>query len=387
MFCRPSAAHRHQYSAVLILGLLTGLLLISCSAPPEMDSGDDSVTPDEVTAEDIAVAFHGLALDADGRLLRDVPPQALAAYHQRNNQNLAELAHTAPLMDIDRDGTADDEEEEVPVDEEEPPEVAEPPPAPPPPAPPPRRMSAYMRDCDRNKVPLPPPWGDPAWQRQGVLPPDLTFAGQAGQTTEVWAYNDPGGKGVCMALPRKNAAGEIELLGIICQSKETGKACFWDNIDAATGNRITGAATAGMDPADIEDGSSLSENCTGCHRGDNAFVIHPDTPLELPAPFDIDPDQPYTPVSGTPPRPGWVNPPSPLPLAGTQCTMCHDMPQLTAAYCRTVLKKALEKTMPPEDTTTNPATPAGTWDPDYRGDVTKLAKKCKDDFGVDLGVP
>lgn len=35
-----------------------------------------------------------------------------------------------------------------------------------------------------------------------------------------------------------------------------------------------------MEPANIQGGNELVENCTNCHRGKNAFVVHPGSPLD-----------------------------------------------------------------------------------------------------------
>lgn len=115
------------------------------------------------------------------------------------------------------------------------------------------------------------------------------------------------------ALPLKHE-GDISVLGIICQSRRTGKACFWDNIDIsaerdAGGNfpRITGEGVI-LRIAEIKNGSNLAENCTLCHRGSNAFLIHPNTVLGTP--LNRLPDVRYSPIG----QPQWTNPPAFSPL-------------------------------------------------------------------------
>ncbi len=139
----------------------------------------------------------------------------------------------------------------------------------------PATATQYMKDCDAAGVPLPPKWGDPAWVKKGNL--SKVFASKL-PTTEVWVAQSPAG--VCYALPRKDAGGTIKLLGQICQNQTTGKTCFWDNKSPTDGS--TGlAVTNGMGPENMAGGDKLKENCTECHRGDNAFIIHPETALEL----------------------------------------------------------------------------------------------------------
>lgn len=211
----------------------------------------------------------------------------------------------------------------------------------------------YMRECRRQGVPVPPNWGDPAWTKVGVLDPKYTFSAGADGPTEVWAFEDGQIPGVCLALPRiEQATQEVLLLGIICQGEETGKACFWDNIDIKTGTRLEGPAVEGMRISMIQDGNLLGENCTNCHRGFNAFPIHPNTTLDLRGKYAITPDKRYEPISD---QSTWGNP-KPL-LDGQQpCATCHELPELAdsngtsqdlpSAYCGTVLAKAANLTMP-----------------------------------------
>lgn len=139
-----------------------------------------------------------------------------------------------------------------------------------------RARETYIQDCMTNNVPIPPDWPDARWVGHGRL--NTTFVNVPnGVSTEVFTYESPGDQGRCYALPRKNAEGGYEALGVICQSKETGKACFWDNIDAL-GIPITGQDIT-FKIADVQNGYSLGENCTNCHRGRNVFMIHPETPL------------------------------------------------------------------------------------------------------------
>ena len=293
-----------------------------------------------------------------------------------------------------------------------------------------RTKSPYMTECSNatNDVPLPPDWkNDPienaalGWQFRGRLDNSLVFAattappappgGVVTPITEVWAYSDP--KGVCMALPRKKGAGNdtIELLGIICQSERTGKACFWDNIRSTAssagpaGQRLRDALSDNMKISEIQGGRELRENCTQCHRGNNVFMIHPHSPLALkaspppgsttfPAPsglsaLDTNPQRRYQPIptgrmSGLPGEPvtPWENPPATNLTAGA-CANCHEIPALTENYCETLFNSVVaEKTMPPRR---NFGDPLRDWEtiPAFRNSVHEIARKCRDDHGAD----
>lgn len=236
--------------------------------------------------------------------------------------------------------------------------------------------TTYANTCRENNVPVPPDWPSGptgSWTRlTPALPWQYNFL-QSGPDTEVWTYEPPllpsgdapPNEGLCYALPRKHEE-HISLLGIICQSKRTGKACFWDNIDIGaerdeSGNfpRITGADVV-LRIAEIKNGSNLAENCTACHRGSNAFLIHPNTVLGTP--LNRQPDTRYSPIGQS----SWSNPPPFSPLGSGRCASCHEIAEPTPNYCR-ILEQAADLTMPtptwpvqwnPSSTTVVPA--AGT---------------------------
>jgi hypothetical protein len=218
-----------------------------------------------------------------------------------------------------------------------------------------RLTSRYIADCRANEVPIPPDWPTGDWKNRGFLPAEFIFASQD-KAAEVWTY-EAVGRGLCYALPRTKVneitkKNEILLLGIICQSKSTGKACFWDNRDARTGVQIvrTLPLQGPYRIARLQGGDTLIENCTACHRGDNAFIIiNPDeTPLGEPS--DRNPDVRYDPISG---QANWSNPPAFSPKgSGGACAGCHEIPALNPEICG-FLREAADRTMP------NTAAPAG----------------------------
>jgi len=217
-----------------------------------------------------------------------------------------------------------------------------------------RDSEVYVRQCRDAGVPIPPEWPtDAAWRNRGNLPWRYNFL-QSGPDTEVWTYEAPSNQGICYALPRRSGA-DVALAGIICQSKPTGKACFWDNIDAATGRRISGPSIK-LRVAELENGATLAENCTDCHRGGNAFLVHPETPLGLGA--NRFPDVRYQPIG----RAAFVNPSPPMAEIGDgECSGCHEVGAPTTSYC-VVLSFAADLTMPRASNPANWTTPRAPYD-------------------------
>lgn len=200
----------------------------------------------------------------------------------------------------------------------------------------------YITACAREGVPIPPDWPDDQW---GEPRGTLTFNFIGGDAT-VYTYTDPSKPehdGICYALPRLYSDGRF-LVGVICQSNVTGKACFWDNIDRDTGRRLTTGEPVRI--GYVKDGYTLHENCTGCHRGDNVFNIHPGTALEIPDAGWTSPRVRYSALG----RDVFVNPPPitlPAPPDGQlSCTGCHGLPRTSSQYCESVLRPAAEQTMP-----------------------------------------
>jgi hypothetical protein len=227
--------------------------------------------------------------------------------------------------------------------------------------------TTYLDECRSNQVPTPPDWPDSVrWVSRGALDPSFNFIGST--DTRVYTYNDA--NGVCYALPRV----ESGLMGIICQSQATGKACFYDNIDRDTGTRIDWR-TSPLTMAHLKNGSELSENCTNCHRGDNVFLIHPGSTLQVPG-LDANPAIRYTPIGQS----NWSNPGPlampPPPEGQESCTGCHDLPDPldgeSNPYCR-LLQWAAQNTMPPGE---GPAGwPARSGSP-YEAHIAFLQSRC-----------
>ncbi len=199
----------------------------------------------------------------------------------------------------------------------------------------------YIKDCRAAGVPIPPDWPDERWKYQGTL--TFTFIEQGREETKVYAYLDPELKGACIALPRIND-GKIEPLGFICQGYESGRACFWDNISRKSGTKLRGPEDElSFKIADIQGGDVLADNCTECHRGENAFMIHPQTPLQLPAPYETRTYRRYDPLG----QADWSNPPyHDFPDGdAAACEACHKVPQLHLRFCA-LLVSAADYSMP-----------------------------------------
>jgi hypothetical protein len=213
----------------------------------------------------------------------------------------------------------------------------------------------YVQTCADNGVPAPPDWPGAGWAPLQRLDYNLNLL-QSGTDTKVAIHEVTSGpqEGLCIGLPRTNGSFTT-LFGIICQSKQTGKACFYDNIDQS-GRRISGfESSLSLRISDLQNGDTLTENCTDCHRGGNAFLVTPGTPLQNPLGRPL---VRYSPVSS---QPAWVNPAwhtqgSTGPTGAVRaCAVCHEIPEPSRAYCDRVLEQAARRTMP------NPTGPAGWW--------------------------
>ncbi|WP_424967061.1 hypothetical protein [Dinoroseobacter sp. S375] len=216
----------------------------------------------------------------------------------------------------------------------------------------------YMRSCGADDVPVPPDFSTNSskWTFQGNLASTLIVQGQ---TAAVYTYASPSVRGSCIALPR-GSGGPSNVAGVICQSAETGKACFWDNLEKGTGDIIPFGNNAVIKIREMQDATELSQNCTSCHRGNNVFNISPDDPTwcrllrggkpgakcsTLSGPnaanftTEVDPGvlplsvpgtnppvlhSRYTPLSGAPARPGWVN--NTGPGCGSACHLGPNAP-------------------------------------------------------------
>jgi len=196
----------------------------------------------------------------------------------------------------------------------------------------------YIEQCEAAGVPIPPNFSPNSsdWTHQGPLTTKLILSSR---DANVWTWHESGQRGACVALPR-GVGGNSDAAGIICQSATTGNACFWDNRRRGTGAIIPWAAET-LIINQMQDGSELATNCTGCHEGNNVFLVSPEDPtwcrllrggqpssacsaidgtdisnFTLAVETEINSvnvpntsihHSRYTPISGSPPRAGWVN--------------------------------------------------------------------------------
>jgi len=219
----------------------------------------------------------------------------------------------------------------------------------------------YVKLCRDQGVPIPPTWepenennkdrGD--WRFIGTQ--NLNFASSA-PVSEVYAV-DTGTQGepngLCIALPRIQN-GEIGLLGVICHSRENGKACFWDNESIALDEQVELSEFIGGN--DLPGGGNT---CSDCHAGENPYVVHPGTAIDLGAAQDSPVwHEPLVPASW-PQNPGPTSLLNFIPLGPNDedCRQCHvqndagRFPEVgeLSLYCSTVLTNALNVTMPGND--------------------------------------
>jgi hypothetical protein len=231
--------------------------------------------------------------------------------------------------------------------------------------------TAYVADCRAHSVPIPPDWAETGtpWVLQGPLTQNLL---EPGEFAGVWTYSDPSARGACIALPR-GTGNSGSLAGIICQSATTGHACFWDNkLRSDPGQQPIGWSGVRLVISQLHDGTSLSENCTSCHRGNNVFLISPDDPTwakvlrgplsgpstgtfttQVEKSSDEQGGHPrYIPITTLPERPGWQN-----PFASGGCAgACHEFHALPVA-------NPIPTPMPPDcarPSTTDPSRCYGT---------------------------
>jgi len=317
----------------------------------------------------------------------------------------------------------------------------------------PANGQAYINKCEREKVPIPPPWGrlkrdaqsgQPArngWVKRGRLPANRVFIAPEFQPAEVWDYQTD--QGLCMALVRfesdelarergadtdesSRLTKEIREIGIICQSRITGKACFWAAHDRKRGEHILGDDLVGLHPRDMLDGDHPLTRpvCTECHRGSNVFIWRPGSKLINDAGKEVeyspdtfhDPDENeprYMPVA-TPriserdghkgadgqARRVWQNE-GQLELDIAECGLCHSFADVTKSWCESVLKPALgqgrdaivegrrvkpARTMPiNSDHELIESEPGKDWRDDYRNDLQTLTELCQA-FDINLMV-
>jgi hypothetical protein len=276
----------------------------------------------------------------------------------------------------------------------------------------------YVDQCRAAGVPIPPDWTSPLWIKKGGLDaplapnqsPDKTFISE-NAFAEVFYATSSNPVGVCVALPRFTTQGgnNAVLLGIICQGKVTGNACFWDNSRDTTNDGVKNgrgftigrnqfvpivSTTGGLSfsgGADLE--GATGGACTTCHAGENAFIVHPGTALDLGDGL-MKPDRWYTPIVPGP----WPDNPGPsnqldavmLGAGDRSCLNCHGpgghrFPQFStelkdenggSAYCGTggEIDEALRLTMPAFQSPSS-FVPAAT-DPAFAKHVAAIRAAC-----------
>jgi predicted outer membrane protein len=134
--------------------------------------------------------------------------------------------------------------------------------------------STYEQDCLAAGVPVPPAWGGAGWTDNGLLKNPFIVADKLALVF-YWSSESP--RGTCIALPRWKEGGTISPLGIICHGVDTSKACFWDKASVDWGAQVPIAQFTQGNTPDIAAGGK----CTDCHAGENPFIIHPNTALDL----------------------------------------------------------------------------------------------------------
>ncbi|HKY40378.1 MAG TPA: discoidin domain-containing protein [Polyangiaceae bacterium] len=261
----------------------------------------------------------------------------------------------------------------------------------------------YLDQCGDADVPIPPVWNyedafhganGTQWVNAGVL--DNEFI-SGGLVAEVFYYQSANPQGVCIALPRSEMDASnipvpdgIQLLGVICQGTVSSAACFWDGknvdrfdtlnfteqclmVDGASGTQYITAAgkPCFIGGTDLAAPNATGGTCTDCHRGENAFILHPATVLGLNIPNRM-PDDWYDPIVDA----SWPQNPGPTTLLDNVpdddgCLLCHNrlaptaifggrFPELSSGdpFCNVALTTSFGRTMPhPIDPSAPPPVP------------------------------
>ncbi len=219
--------------------------------------------------------------------------------------------------------------------------------------------AAYFAECANAGVPTPPDWGSSQWTDNGELTTEFI---SGGLRARVFYRHSTSPEGVCYALPRDDGS-DIVLLGVICMGKQSSNVCFWDNQENDTQFDIPLGDSVPL--ADFSGGAELLGGqggiCTTCHSGENPYVIHPGSALDLSGiGVPTMPDNWYDPLV----HPNWPQNAGPLTIfdgvppgpGEQQCTACHvqgnagRFPKISSVingWCTNVLERALTLTMPP----------------------------------------
>ena len=255
---------------------------------------------------------------------------------------------------------------------------------------------AYRDLCTQtHRVPVPNRVLDSSWENHGEITIDFASMSVTRNNTmsptlepELWSWKTPPGDpnpGYCVALPRWETDvadafyNRALVFGIICVSRTTSHACFFDNAAPDKMERYRDHSISRF-----IGGADLYPNgqgvCSGCHAGYNPIVVHPhdDAFRQLNAyhqPDGLNPPSRYTPVIPQAPtgQDEWPDNPNSLtalppgnPMQDS-CLRCHvvggtdgagplprfwELPRDT--FCQSVLQPAIE-----QDPLAGPSNPVG----------------------------
>ena len=123
----------------------------------------------------------------------------------------------------------------------------------------------YQQDCLDAGVPVPDKLFDDKWVRLGLYGHQEQFG-----KTELSIYRNEAPAGFCLSTT--HYANENSVSGrqaLICLGTQTNNACFFE------GYGIDFGGDTNINDVDY----SLSMYCTGCHVGENPFIVHPQDPV------------------------------------------------------------------------------------------------------------
>lgn len=265
----------------------------------------------------------------------------------------------------------------------------------------------YDEKCRKAGVPIPPAFAQSTWEEIGSLSKEQIFSDPEFNPLYIWRYKATQPAGICAATVRykvgqqqdvNNKGANVQVVGVICQGRQTGNACFWaTENDPFFGKRIeafelTGDTIPTTTTFTGRDGTRGTKplKCTFCHLGGDAFIVHPGTVLDgtgLTEPddgykgiTDTMLGKRYTPIShknvdNTNDGDKWGNPPWGDPDDGNEpddCRSCHNFANVNEVWCRDVLQKTLGKTMPPPEDGRTSAERL----PEFRAGLEILKRQC-----------
>lgn len=227
----------------------------------------------------------------------------------------------------------------------------------------------YRQRCRDRGIPVPGAIGTAGWSSAFDVSADIAneriHVIPTYKTLTLWKFEDRGG-GRCVAFLRRKlkeggTTGDFDIappkLAYICENSDRDEACFFDSIayDGTRRKRLDYEEALATGPDSLVHPLDGEDNCSTCHLGDNALIVHPRTELAKaiysspagPLPLSKTKNQQFKFMRFKVPGAEWCNPRPYQPAAGRgECTSCHDIATRTGKYCALIAWSS-GRTMPP----------------------------------------